>query len=125
MRIVKYTAGLNGFSIDSDTALNEQQIAASKPTAPSPQYNPQPERPQYNSYQPQPQPQASARQSFQGFNQAAQNLQPQYLPAPQAAAQQAPYNGPASLPQYSANSPYGSQQLTPQQLQANAVAGKF
>jgi len=120
MRIVKYTAGLNGFSIDSDTALNEQQIAASKPTAPSPQYNPAP--------QPQPQqPAYSPRGAFQGLAQAAQSSQPAYLPAPQAQQQQpysGQYNPQPALPQYNANA-YGNpsaQQLTPQQLQAQAQA---
>lgn len=132
MRIVKYTAGLNGFSIDSDTALNDQQIAASRPTAPNPQYQsppaPQAEQPRQNLY--------SARQSFgQGLAQAAQQQYQQYLPAPTPQAQQ-PYTGYAPqqpavqqaqpLPQYNANA-YGSsaQQLTPAQLQQQALAGKL
>jgi len=123
MRIVKYTAGLNGFSIDSDTALNEQQIAASRPTAPNPQYQaPAPVEQPRQSYAP--------RQSFSGLASAAQSAQPQYLPAPTAQAQQSAYSGyqqpaaqPASLPQYNVNA-YGqsAQQLSPAQLQAQAVA---
>lgn len=121
MRIVKYTAGLNGFSIDSDTALNEQQIAASKPAPPAPAQE-QP-RPQYSASQ------YSPRQSFQGLGQAAQSVVPQYLPAPTQAQQ--PYSGqyqpqPApqqpSLPQYSASGYGSAQQLTPAQLQAQALA---
>jgi len=135
MRIVKYTAGLNGFSIDSDTALNEQQIAASRPTAPNPQYQgPQYQSPQYQAPQ-AVQPAASqttrARQSFQGLDQAASTYatQPQYAqPAPQAAALQAPYSGyqaqqaPAQLPNYNANAYDSSAQLTPSQLQQQALA---
>lgn len=146
MRIVKYTAGLNGFSIDSDTALNEQQIAASRPTAPNPQYQAPPAaeqpRQQYN-----PQQYSSARQSFQGqgLAQAAQQQYQAYLPPPTAQAQQ-PYTGysqpqqpqyqpapqqapQAAAPQYTppqySPTAYGSaSQLTPAQLQAQALACK-
>lgn len=105
--------------------MNEQQIAASRPTAPTAQYNPAPEQ------QPR-QPTYSARQSFanQGLAQAAQSSQPAYLPAPTALAQQQqPYTGysaqqQAALPQYNANA-YGAQQLTPGQLQQQAVASKL
>jgi len=140
MRIVKYTAGLNGFSIDSDTALNDQQIAASRPVAPNPQYQSPPAaeapRSQYNSQY------SSARSSFQGLAQAAQQQYQAYLPPPTAQAQQQPYTGysqpaqyqpapqPApqaaapqySPPQYTPNAYGSASQLTPAQLQAQALA---
>lgn len=117
MRIVKYSAGATGFNIESDTALNEQQIAASRPSAPAPaQEQPRPQ------YQPS---QYSPRQSFQGLGQAAQSVIPQYLPAPNAAQAQQPYSGQPSIPQYSPSAYGNAQQLTPAQLQQQALAGKL
>jgi hypothetical protein len=151
MRIVKYTAGLNGFQIDSDSALNDQQLAASRPSQPvqqqAPQHQPQPQQPQPQApaapspyYQPQSYGKPPA---YQGLASAAssqpasiaQYVQPSayqpsaYAPQQPAAAPQQSYSGYPAAPQYSAapsytanpSGAYQPNQLTPNQLQQQAA----
>lgn len=146
MRIVKYTAGLQGFQIDSDTALNDQQLAASRASQPvqqsaqtAPATQPQSPASPSSYYQPQYKPPA-----YQGLASAASSqpasiaqyvhpsaYQPNAYSQQQAPAapQPNPYNGYPTAPQYSAapsytanpSGTYQPNQLTPAQLQQQAA----
>jgi len=144
MRIVKYTAGLQGFQIDSDTALSDQQLQASRAAPAEPQQRAPQQAPQASSYY---QPQAISKPpAYQGLASAASS-QPasiaqyshpaQYNPtvsqfnpsayAPAGGPPSAPYTGYAAAPQayapnYSVNPSvpgYPPRTLTPDQIRQN------
>ena len=129
MRIVKYTAGLNGFQIDSDSALSDQQLAASRPSHPV-QPAPQPAPAQHHQQQQAP-PQSPYYQQapallkppgYQGLAQAASSqpasiahyAHPNAYQSPSAYGPPPPPQASAAAPTATVQQPYTGYPAAPQ-----------